>query len=133
MPTNIPSSHQDLLDDDARAFAFLGTVMTDGSPQVTPVWFDVADGMIRINTARGRTKYRNMRHRPRVALGIADPKDPYRGLQIRGTVVGSTEAGGRAHIDRLAKKYRGWETYPVPPGQVRVIFTIRIDSVSVND
>lgn len=127
----IPSSHIDLLDDDAQALGFLATTMADGSPQVTPVWFDVADDLIRINTARGRTKYRNMRKRPRVALAIADPKNPYRYVQVRGTVVASTESGGRAHIDRLARKYRGWDTYPALAGQVRVIFSIRPDSVTV--
>jgi PPOX class probable F420-dependent enzyme len=133
MPSTIPPSHRDLLDDDARAFAFLATTMADGSPQVTPVWFDAVEGMIRINTARGRTKYRNMRDRPRVSLAIVDPKDPYRYLQVRGTVVASTEEGGRAHIERLAKKYSGWDTYPVVPGQVRVTFTIRPDSATVMD
>jgi PPOX class probable F420-dependent enzyme len=127
----IPTSHRDLLDDSARAFCCLATTMVDGSPQVTPVWFDVAEGLIRVNTARGRTKHRNMLERPKVALAIMDPKDPYRYLQVRGTVVSSSEEGGRAHIDRLAKKYRGWETYPVVPGQVRVIFMIRPDSATV--
>jgi PPOX class probable F420-dependent enzyme len=123
----IPASFRDLLADDARAVAVLGTTMADGSPQVTPVWFDFADGLIRVNTARGRTKYRNMLARPRVALTVVDPNDPYRYLQIRGTVVRSSEDGARAHIDRLAKKYQGWESYPVPEGQVRVIFSIRPD------
>lgn len=127
----VPSSHLDLLDDSTRALAVLATTMADGTPQVTPVWFDVADGLIRINTARGRTKYRNMLERPQVALAIIDPKDPYRYLQIRGRVVGSTEEGGREHIDRLGKKYRGWDTYPLPPGQVRVIFTIQPEHVTV--
>lgn len=131
MLSTIPVSHRDLLEDGARAFAFLATTMADGSPQVTPVWFDVAEGMIRVNTARGRTKDRNMRDRPRVALAIADPKDPYRYLQVRGTVVAFTEERGREHIDRLAKKYRGWDTYPVVPGEVRVIFTVRPDSATV--
>jgi PPOX class probable F420-dependent enzyme len=133
MPNPIPASHLDLLEDDVRAFAFLATSMPDGSPQVTPVWFDVAEGLIRVNTARGRAKYRNMLRRPAVALAISDPNDPYRAVQIRGTVVDSTEDGAKRHIDRLGKKYRGWETYPVRPGQVRVIFMIRPDSATVMD
>jgi hypothetical protein len=69
--------------------------------------------------------------RPSVALDILDPNDPYRFLQIRGRVVGSTEEGAREHIDRLGKKYRGWDTYPLIPGQVRVTFTIRAEHVTV--
>jgi len=128
----VPSSHRDMLDDKSRAFAVLTTTMADGSPQATPVWFDVADGLIRVNTARGRTKHRNMLARPQVALAILDPQDPYRYIQVRGRVVASTEEGGREHIDRLGKKYRGWDEYPMPAGQVRVTFTIRPEHVSVS-
>ena len=127
----VPSSHHDLLGDQAKALAFLAATTADGAPHVTPVWFDVAGDLIRVNTARGRVKYWNMLRRPRVALAISDREDPYRYIQIRGSVVGSTEDGARDHISLLAKKYRGWDTYPVPEGQVRVIFTIRPERVSV--
>jgi hypothetical protein len=32
-----PQEYQDILSDEKRAFAFLGTIMEDGTPQVTPV------------------------------------------------------------------------------------------------
>jgi PPOX class probable F420-dependent enzyme len=127
----VPSSHRDLLDDTTPALAVLATTMADSTPQVTPVWFDVVDGLIRINTARGRTKYKNMLERPQVALAIIDPKDSYRFIQIRGRVVASTEKGGREHIGRLGKKYRSWGLYPVDPVPVRVIFSIRPEHVTV--
>ena len=127
----VPSSHRDLLDDTTPALAVLATTMADGTPQVTLVWFDVVDGLIRINTARGRTKYKNMLERPLVALAIIDPKDSYRFIQIRGRVVASTEEGGREHIERLGKKYRSWGMYPVAPDPVRVIFSIRPEHVTV--
>ena len=127
----VPSSHLDLLDDITPALAVLATTMADSTPQVTPVWFDVVDGLIRINTARGRTKYKNMLERPQVALAIIDPKDSYRFIQIRGRVVASTEEGGREHIERLGKKYRSWGMYPVAPDPVRVIFSIRPEHVTV--
>jgi len=34
-----------------KAFAHLATVMPDGQPQVTPVWFDADGAYIRINSA----------------------------------------------------------------------------------
>ncbi len=40
--TTIPDKYLDLLQQ-KKAFASLATVMSDGSPQVTPVWFDYAD------------------------------------------------------------------------------------------
>jgi PPOX class probable F420-dependent enzyme len=127
--SKVPEALRGLLTDEARAFAHLATIMPDGSPQLTTIWFDTEGDLIRINTAEGRTKWRNMIARPQVALLIADPQDPYRFLQIRGSVTGWTQDGARAHIDRLARKYRGWETYPVPAGQQRVIFSVRPESV----
>jgi PPOX class probable F420-dependent enzyme len=120
----IPKSHVDLLEDKKRAFAVLATTFSDGSPQATPVWFDVADGRLRVNTARGRTKDRNMTRRPTVALCILDPQNPYRYLQVRGRVVETDEAGGRAHIDRLASKYQGKARYEGPATERRVIYVI---------
>lgn len=58
------------------AFANLVTLMPDGSPQVTPVWCDLQDGLIVVNSARGRLKDRNMRRDPRVALAVSDPGNP---------------------------------------------------------
>jgi hypothetical protein len=52
--------------------------MKDGSPQVTPVWFDSDGEYIYINSAEGRTKDRNMRQRPVVSLAISDRENPYR-------------------------------------------------------
>jgi PPOX class probable F420-dependent enzyme len=130
MSERIPDSHRDLLADETRAMAFLATVMADSTPQVTPVWFDMEDEHIRINTARGRVKDRNMSARPNVAIAIVDPGNPYRYLHIRGTVVSKSEEGARDHIDRLAAKYTDQETFPVPEDQVRVIYRIQPASVS---
>lgn len=119
----IPAAFRDLTE--KKAFANLATVMPDGSPQVTPVWFDVADGRVRVNTAKGRVKARNMREGSPVALAILDPDNPYRYMQIRGRVVRATEQGADAHIDALAKKYLGKDKYPFrQAGEVRVMYEI---------
>src|SRR5690348_1245552 len=102
--TAIPSEFLDLLTKD-KPLANLATLMPDGSPQVTPVWFDFADGKLRVNTARGRVKDRNMSRDKRVAVAIVDPANPYRHIQIRGEITRSSEDGADAHIDSLAKKY----------------------------
>jgi PPOX class probable F420-dependent enzyme len=123
--------YADLLRDDQKALAQLGTLMPDGTPQVTPVWFDYEGGMIRVNSARGRVKDRNMRRNPAVAVAIVDPGNAYRYVGIRGRVVEITEQGADAHIDRLAKKYLGQDRYPNRrPGEVRVIYTIAPEHVS---
>ncbi len=126
--TDIPSGFKDLLE--KKAFASLATVNADGTPQVTPVWFDRDGRQIRINTAKGRIKDKNLRSRPAVALAIMDPDNPYRYLQIRGRVASVTEMGADAHIDSLAKKYLGKDGYPYRKAdEVRVIFTITPDRV----
>ena len=123
-----PDSHKDLLQ--KKAFANLATVNPDGSPQVTPVWFDIDGEDIRINTARGRIKDRNLRQNAAVALAVMDPDNPYRYVQVRGRVSEVTESGADAHIDSLAKKYMGVDKYPYRrPGEVRVIFKIRPERV----
>jgi PPOX class probable F420-dependent enzyme len=129
MAATIPDQYKDLLQ--KKAFAHLGTIMKDGSPQVTPVWFDDDGTHIRVNSAKGRWKDKNMRNRPKVALSILDPENPYRYMQIRGAVVEVTENGADAHIDSLAKKYLGQDKYPFrQPGEVRVIYKIAIERVT---
>ncbi len=129
MANVIPPSHADLLQ--KKAFANLATLMADGSPQVTPVWFDFDGTHIRVNSARGRVKDKNMRRNPNVAVAILDPDNPYRYLQVRGQVVEVTEEGADAHIDALAKKYMGVERYPMrQSGEVRVVYKILPSSVN---
>ena len=126
----IPENYRDLLEQ-KKAFANLATVMADGSPQVTPVWFDHLDGVIRVNTAKGRVKARTLRTGAPVALAVMDPDDPYRYVQIRGRVRRATEEGADRHIDALAKKYLGKDSYPFrQPGEVRIMYEIEPISAS---
>jgi PPOX class probable F420-dependent enzyme len=128
--TTIPDKYLDLLQR-KKAFANLATVMADGSPQVTPVWFDYSDGVVRVNTAKGRVKARTLKEGAPVALAILDPDNPYRYLQIRGRVRKATEQGAAAHIDSLAKKYLGKDKYPYArPGEVRIMCEIEPQSAS---
>ncbi len=119
-----PEDFLDLLKDETKAFLYLATILSDGSPQVTPVWFSADGEDILINTAEGRAKDRNMKARPKVAMTVQDPKDPYRYLGIRGEVVGYTKEGADEHINALSFKYRG-APYKFTPGQKRIIFRIR--------
>lgn len=123
-----PDQYKDLLK--KKAFASLATINPDGTLQVTPVWFDYDGAHVRVNTAKGRVKDKNLRRNPAVALAIQDPDNPYRYVQIKGRVAEVTEAGADAHIDALAKRYMGQDTYPYRrPGEVRVIFKIAPERV----
>ena len=124
----IPENVRDLFR--KKGFAHLATVGADGRPQVTPVWVDLDNGHVRINTARGRVKDKNLKRNPNVALSVQDPDNPYRYVQVRGRVVEMTEKGADDHIDSLAKKYLGKDKYPGrKPGEVRVIVKIQPEAV----
>jgi PPOX class probable F420-dependent enzyme len=127
----IPEKYLPILTE-KKALAHLATVMPDGSPQVTPVWFSYKDGKFFVNTARGRVKDRNMKQNAKVALSIVDPDNVYSHLAVRGKIVRETEDGADASIDALAKKYLGQDKYPFrQPGEVRVLYEIEPTSVSV--
>jgi len=123
---NFPEKYLDLFDPETRAYLFLATSMPDGSPQLTPVWFDNDGEYILINTSEGRVKARNMKERSKVALVIQDPSDPFRYLGIRGEVVSYTREGGDEHIDMLSHRYTG-NPWNYRPEQKRIIFKIRPD------
>ncbi len=129
----IPTSHQDLLKDEVKAFLYLATLNRDGSPQVTPIWFNTTGEYIHINSAKGRIKDRNMRRNAQVALCIADPANPYRYLQIQGKIIEVNEQGADEHIDTLAFKYLGKDKYPYrQPGEVRVSYKVQILKVDAH-
>ena len=124
-----PESHKFLLEEKSRAYAFLATSMTDGSPQVTPVWFSTDGEYLLINSNQGRVKDRNMRARPKVAIVIMALDDPYNYLQIRGEVIDITTEGGDDHINQLSRKYSG-EDYDIPTDHIRTIYKIKPTSIS---
>ena len=125
----IPENFRDLFT--KRAFGNLATLMSDGRPQVTPVWCDFDGTHVLVNSAKGRQKDRNMRRDARVAIAVSDPDNPYRYLEVRGRIVEITEQGADAHIDRMAKKYLGVDKYPHPrPGEVRVLYKIQPEHIT---
>ena len=129
MAAKIPDQYKDIAQ--KVAFAHLATLMADGRPQVTPVWFDLDGDDFRVNSAKGRVKDKNMRRNKDVALSIQDPDNAYRYLAVQGKIVDITEDGADAHIDALAKKYLGKDKYPFRgPGEVRVIYKIRPEKIS---
>jgi PPOX class probable F420-dependent enzyme len=128
--TTVPEKFLPVLKD-KKAFAYLATVMPDGSPQVTPVWFFYDGHKFIVNTAKGRVKDKNMKQNAKVALSISDPDNPYAHVSLRGTVTKVTEEGADAMIDSLAMKYMGKEKYPFRrPDEVRVTYEIEPISVS---
>jgi PPOX class probable F420-dependent enzyme len=119
-----PTEFDDLLYGDKKALLYLGTIMTDGSPQLTPVWFDTDGEYILINTNEGRVKDKNMKARSRVAMVIQDPDEQERYLGMRGEVVGFTREGADEHINKLSLKYYN-KPWTYREGQRRIIYRIK--------
>ncbi|MFQ6134359.1 MAG: PPOX class F420-dependent oxidoreductase [Nitrososphaerales archaeon] len=115
---------------DGRNFGHLATLMSDGSPHVTPVWVDREGDLILVNTAVGRIKQRNLTRDPRVAIDVVDQENPYQMVSIRGHVVAQSQEGADEHIDRLAKKYLGKDKYPYRQlGEKRIILKVELEKI----
>ncbi len=130
MSAIIPESHRDLLD--GPIYVTLATVMPDGQPHATVVWCSYDGSHVLINTRRGTQKEKNMRERPMATIMAIDPQNPYRYLEVRGSVDEITEEGALDHINQLARLYANKPTYygGVAPAEmedkvVRVICKIR--------
>jgi PPOX class probable F420-dependent enzyme len=114
----LPDLLRDLLD--ARAFAVLSTINPDGSPQSSVIWATYDGDEVVFSTILGRRKTRNMERDPRVSLCVYDRADPYRYVEVRGTVSMTTE-GGPELIQRLSLAYDGEPFTEGKPTNVRVV------------
>jgi PPOX class probable F420-dependent enzyme len=113
-----------------KNFANVATLRKDGSVQVSPVWVDVQDGKAVVNSAEGRAWPRNLERDPRVTLTVQNLENPYEYVEVRGKVTERTHDGADEHIDALAKKYMGVDSYPLrQPGEQRVIIRVEPDHV----
>ncbi len=119
----IPEKYRDLLT--SSALAHVATIGPQGEPQVNPVWFGWDGTHLRFSQTTGRQKYRNVQRDARIAFSIVDPTNPYRYLEIRGTVVQIDPDPELDFINAMAKKYMGVERYPNHrPGDERVVVVI---------
>jgi len=113
-----------------KNFAFVATLMKDGSPQITPTWIDFDGKTILINTAEGRIKQKNLSRDPRVAISIVDHNNPYNMVTIRGKVIEQTSEGADEHIDKMTKRYLGFDKYPYrSPTEKRIIIKVAPENV----
>lgn len=106
---SIPSSHEDLLT--RPIVVTIVTVMPDGQPQATPIWADLYEGKIRINTVDGRQKDKNLRERKMATVLVIDPENAFRWMEVRGKIVWESEGDDREVIEKLSHDYFG-QPYP---------------------
>jgi PPOX class probable F420-dependent enzyme len=110
-------------------YGVVTTLRRDGSPQMTVVWVDWDGENVVFNTAEGRAKPRNLRRNPAVGVFVMNPEDPYQWISVSGTAELTHEAAVE-HIDKLAKKYRGRDTYGLKPGEQRIVVRVRPERVT---
>ncbi len=109
--------------------AVVSTVNPDGSILSTVVWISADDGTLAVNSATGRRWPTNLSRDPRITVLVIEEGNPHNYVEIRGTATGSTD-GADKHIDRLAKKYIGQDTYPFrAPGEQRIKFVVSPDRI----
>ena len=104
-PSIIPESHHDLLE--STAPAYLATIGPNGEPQVSAAWFIWDGSLLLFAVNKKRQKFRNVLHEPRGAFAIADPANPYRALESRGSVLRSDEDPAFRFINAASQKRLG--------------------------
>ncbi len=128
MPDTLEGRARELLE--APNFCLVATLLKDGTPHVVPSWVDVEGDLVRLNSAEGRLWPKNIRRDPRVTLTVLNQENPYEFVSIRGRLAEDTHDGADEHIDRLAKKYMGVDSYPFrQEGEQRITFEIEPERV----
>lgn len=129
MPPTFSDEQKSILD--SPNFAHVATFFKDGTAQVNPVWVDRDGDLVRINSAEGRAKVVNLRNDPRVTIEVSNSENPYRYVEVRGKVIELTHEGADDHIDALAKKYMGVDSYPMRKAdEQRVTIVIQPDKIA---
>jgi PPOX class probable F420-dependent enzyme len=114
------------------ALSILVTVATkrdDGSVQLNPVWFELKDGFIWLNSNTSRTWPKNLQRDREVTMLLVDPKVPDRYAQIRGRLVSLIPDPQHEFIDHLAQRYTGKKFRDLEPDEHRV--TLKIQPIKV--
>lgn len=110
----------------AKTFAHLATLGSNGEPQSSPMWFLWDGEYIKFTHTTNRKKYANIQRDPRVSISITDVDEPYTYAEFRGTVEKIEDDPGGAFFNVLAERYG----LPVRnPGDPRVILYVRVQHV----
>jgi len=106
--------------------AYLGTLSKDGSPHITPVWAEMVDDLILINTFEESAKVGHISKDKRIAVSVVEQNNPFNMVSIKGKVVEQTSEGADEHLKKLAKRYLGiGKYYYRKPNHKRVILKIK--------
>jgi PPOX class probable F420-dependent enzyme len=111
----VPPGYDDLLQ--RPLYGHLASIRPDGSIQVSPMWFDWDGELLRFAHTTKRQKYRNVQINPQVSMSVSDPDDPYRYLELRGTVTSIDPDPTLTFFYNLYNRYSGDKRPPDAPAQ----------------
>ena len=120
---------------DEERFAVLATVIANGSPQQTVMWYELRGDTIVMNTKRGRKKDRNLIRDPRASVCV---EDGFRYVTLDGVIEFIEDpATTQADIAALARRYHDAETAEkmareVFAPQERVTLRLHVDHADVH-
>jgi len=113
-----------------RNLAFVATLSKDATPYVTPVWTEMVDDLILINTFETSAKNKHLTKDKRIALSVVEQNNPFNMVSIKGKVIDQTTEGADEHLKRLAKKYLGiGKYYYRKPSHKRIIIKIQPEKI----
>jgi PPOX class probable F420-dependent enzyme len=107
----------------------VATKRADGSVQLNPVWFELKDGFIWLNSNTDRTWPKSLQRDRAVTMLLVDPKVPDRYAQIHGRLVSLIPDPQHEFIDQLSERYTGNKFRDLEPDEHRI--TLKIQPVTV--
>lgn len=126
----IPAEYAPLLEQ--PNYGHLGTIRPDDTVQVNPMWFlwERDTDTIRFTHTTKRAKYRNLQHNPSMSLSVIDPENPFRYIEVRGTLVAVEPDPTGAFYVVLGKRYGNPGQTPPPDSADRVVLVMQVEKTT---
>jgi PPOX class probable F420-dependent enzyme len=114
---------------DAKSFATVATLDSDGGPHTSVVWVARDGDAVVFSTLANRRKARNLARDPRISLTVYVPENPYESVDIRGTAE-LIEDPDKALPRTLARKYLGQDWADEPADLRRLIVRVTPERIT---
>lgn len=108
----------------------MATKRPNGSIQLNPIWFELRDGLVTVNSNTRRSWPRNLQREREATMLLVDPELPDRYAQIRADLVDVIPDPRVEVIDRLARRYTGTKFRALEPGEERITMRLKPTKVS---
>ncbi len=116
-----------------KNYAHVAIPRADGTVQTVIVWAHTDGDNVLLNSAEGRDWPQNLRRAGTATVTVMADSNPYEWVSVTGRLVEDTHDGADPHIDSLAKKYLGVDSYPYrKEGEQRIKFSLAPERVHYN-